>query len=146
MVINIPGTLINLKLQQSYEVNYYTHQAQQQALFSYLNKKNDEFLDGYKDSINYSTLEQLHKNTVSLLNVIGNVQAGIVTEAEGKSEKPAPVEHLIHQSDGLTEINYRYLTGGFNPFPVNGFPSPESKWSKEIDTALHDYTSYITTI
>ena len=146
LVINIPGTLINLKLQQSYEVNYYTHQAQQQALFSYLNKKNNEFLDGYKDSINYSTLEQLHKNTLNLITEIGNIQAGIVREAEVESGKPAPVQDLISQSEEVPEINYRYLSGGFNPLPVNGFPSPESKWYKEIDAALHDYTSYISTI
>ena len=146
LVINIPGTLINLKLQQSYEGNYYTHQEQQQALFSYLHKKNNEFLACYKDSISYSTLEQLHKNTLQLLTVIGNIQAGIVREAEEVTGNPAPAQDLISESEGLTEIKYRYLTGGFNPFPVNGFPSPESKWSKEIDIALKDYITFISTV
>lgn len=146
LVVNVPGTLINLKLQQSYEENYYTHQEQQQALSSYLNKKNNEFLAGYKDSINYSTMGQLHKNTLQLLTVIGNIQAGIVREAEELAGNSAPAQDLISESEGLTDINYRYLTGGFNPLPVNGFPSPESKWSKEIDIALKDYISYIPTV
>jgi len=146
LVITIPGTLINLKLQQSYEGNYYTHQAQQQALFSYLNEKNRVFLESYKDSISFSTLDQLHKNTLSLLNVIGDVQTGIVREAEGEPEKDASVQNLIHKSDGLTEIEYRNLTSGFHHFPVNGFPFPESAWCKEIDTALKDYIAYISTV
>jgi hypothetical protein len=146
LVINIPGTLINLKLQQSYEGNYYTHQEQQQALSSFLNKKNIEFLAVYKDSINYSTMEQFHKNTLNLLTVIGNIQAGIVREAEELTGKPAPVQDLIIESEGLTEVKYRYLTGGFNPLPENGFPSPESKWSKDIDNALKDYISNILTV
>ena len=146
LVINIPGTLINLKLQQSYEGNYYTHQEQQQALFSYLNKKNNEFPGSYKDSINYGTLEQLHKNTLRLLTAIGNIQAGIVREAEVVTGNPAPAQDLIRESEGLTEIKYRYLTGGFNPFPLNGFPSPESRWSKDIDTALKDYIAFISTV
>ncbi len=147
LVINIPGTLINLKLQQSYEGNYYTHQEQQQALFSYLNKKNREFPGNYKDSSYYSTLEQLHKNTLSLLAVIGSIQVGMIKEAEEEAGKDAAsVQDLISQSGGLTEIKYRYLSGGFNPFPVNGFPSPESKWYKETDAALKDYTSFISTV
>lgn len=146
LVINIPGTLINLKLQQSYEGNYYTHQEQQQAMFSYLNKKNREFPGNYKDSSSYSTLEQMHKNTLKLLSVIENIQEGMVRESEGESGKTGPDQDLISQSEVFPEIKYRYLSGGFNPFPVNGFPSPESKWYKEIDTALQEYTSFISTV
>ena len=146
LLINVPGTLINLKLQQSYEGNYYIHQEQQQALSSYLNKKNYEFLTGYKDSVCYSTLEQLHKNTLRLLTVIGDIQAGIVKEAEELAGNPAPSQDLIRESEGLAEIKYRYLSSGFNPLPVNGFPSPESKWSKEIDIALKDYITFISTV
>ncbi len=146
LVINIPGTLINLKLQQSYEGNYYTHQEQQQAMFSYLNKKNREFPGNYKDSSSYSTLEQMHKNTLKLLSVIENIQEGMVRESEGESGKTGPDQDLISQSEVFPEIKYRYLSGGFNPFPVNGFPSPESKWYKEIDAALQDYTSFISTV
>jgi uncharacterized membrane protein len=54
LVINIPGTLINLKLQQSYEGNYYTHQEQQQALSSYLNKK----------TLNFSLVIRIQSTTV----------------------------------------------------------------------------------
>jgi len=146
LVINIPGTLINLRLQQSYEGNYYTHQDQQKALFSYLNKKNNDFPAAYKDSASFGTLEQLHKHTLNLLTVIGHIQAGIVKEAEAAAGKPATAPDLVREAEGLTEINYRYLTAGFNAFPVNGFPSPESKLYKEIDAALQDYTSFISTV
>jgi hypothetical protein len=91
-------------------------------------------------------MEQFHKNTLNLLTVIGNIQAGIVREAEEVGGNPDPAQDLISESEGLTEIKYRYLTGGFNPLPVNGFPSPESKWSKDIDNALKHYISYIPTV
>jgi len=146
LAIVIPGALINLKLQQSYEGNYYFHQEQQQALAGYLNGKNNLFLSNYKDSIYYISMDQIHKKTLDLLNKIGDIQADIISSAEGETGIPDMSRYLIKQNEGSGEIQYRQLPNGFRPLPVNGFPSPASESRKELDSALHDYITSLSSV
>ena len=146
LAIVIPGALINLKLQQSYEGNYYFHQEQQQALAGYLNGKNNLFLSNYKDSIYYISMDQIHKKTLDLLNKIGDIQADIISSAEGETGIPDMSRYLIKQNERSGEIQYRQLPNGFRPLPVNGFPSPASESRKELDSALHDYITSLSSV
>jgi hypothetical protein len=143
LVIIIPGALINLNLQYSYEEGFYSHQEQQQALYGYLSRNNNSLMTRYHDSLNYPKMEQLHAKTVSLLTLIGDVQTKMVRESEGEPYKPAISQDQIRQTETGTEIQYKKLSKAFHRAPVRDFLAPGCNTREELNSALKEYTNYI---
>jgi hypothetical protein len=143
LVIIIPGALINLNLQYSFEEGFYSHQEQQQALYGYLSRNNNSLMTRYHDSLNYPKMEQLHAKTVSLLTLIGDVQTKMVRESEGEPYKPAISQDQIRQTETGTEIQYKKLSKAFHRAPVRDFLAPGCNTREELNSALKEYTNYI---
>ncbi len=143
LVIIIPGALINLNLQNSYEEGFYSHQEQQQALYGYLSGNNNSLMTRYHDSLSYPQMEQLHAKTVSLLTLIGDVQTKMVQESEGEPGKPALSQDQIKQTETGTEIQYKKLSKAFHKAPVRDFLAPGCSSREELNSALTEYTNYI---
>jgi hypothetical protein len=61
--IIIPGALVNLNLQHSYEDGFFPHQEQQQVMYNYLYRNNNALVTRYQDSISYPQIAQLHSRT-----------------------------------------------------------------------------------
>ncbi len=143
LVIIVPGALISLNLQYSFEEGFYSHQEQQQALHNYLSRNNNSLMTRYHDSLSYPQMEQLHTKTVSLLTLIGEVQTKMVRESEGESGKPALSQDQIRQTETGTEIQYKKLSRAFHRAPVRDFLVPGCNTREELNSALTEYTNYI---
>jgi drug/metabolite transporter (DMT)-like permease len=143
LLIIVPGALINLNLQRSYEDGFYSHQKQQQALYGYLNSNNNSLLARYHDSLSYPQMEQLHAKTKSLLALVGDIQTKIVQQSEGEPGKPALSQDQISQTETGIEIQYEKLSRPFNPYPVWNFLAPGSNPREGLNTALKEYAKYI---
>jgi hypothetical protein len=143
LVIIIPGTLINLNLQSSFEEGYYSHQEQQQALYRYLSNNNNSLITRYHDSLSYPQMEQLHSRTISLLNLIGNVQTKMIQESEMEPGKPALNQDPIRQTETMSEIQYNKLSKAFNRAPVRDFLAPGCTTREELNSSLAEYANYI---
>src|SRR5664280_1074356 len=74
ILIVVPGAMITLNLQRSYQVYYYPHVDQQTALYDYLFRNNSSLISLYKDSLHYNEMEQLHSKTTGMLAIISTVQ------------------------------------------------------------------------
>ena len=74
LLIIVPGALVNLNLQHSYQDNYYPNNDQQNALYNYLFRNNSSLISRYHDSLSYQKLERLHTRTTDCLAVISNIQ------------------------------------------------------------------------
>lgn len=146
LTLIIPGTLINLKLQQSYEANYFIHNEQQQALFSYLSGYNNSLITNNRDSLIRSVTEELHTRTVGLLALIGNIQSDMVRKAEGEPGKPAIADEQIKMSETGPGIQYRQLSYPFHPAPVKDFLYTGSASPEDLDPALDDYLNYLSAV
>jgi hypothetical protein len=143
LVIIVPGALINLNLQNSYEEGFYSHQEQQQALYGYLSGNNNSLMTRYHDSLSYPQMEQLHAKTVRVLTLIGDVQTKMVQESEGEPGKPALSQDQIRQTETGIEIQYKKLSNAFPRAPVRDFLAPGCSTREELNSALTEYTNYI---
>jgi len=146
LLIIVPGTLINLNLQNSFEEGFYSNQQQQQALYGYLYRNNNSLMTRYHDSLCYPQMEQPHAKTISLLTLIGDVQKKMVQASEGEPGKPALSQDQIRQTETGTEIQYNKLSNAFNNASVRDFLAPGSSTREELNSALTEYGKYISGI
>jgi hypothetical protein len=144
LLIIIPGALVNLNLQHSYQDRYYTTNNQQNALYDYLFRNNNSLISRYHDSLSYQKLEQLHAKTTGILSVISNVQEEMIRESEGEPGKPAVSADIIIQNETGNEILYRKLSNPFNIIAVRDHLLPNCKSRQDINLAMSGYLDYLT--
>jgi hypothetical protein len=143
LLIIVPGAMVNLNLQNSYERGFYPQVSQQQAVYNYLYRNNNSLVARYHDSINYPQIEQLHSKTAALLNMISSIQVKMVQESEGKPGMPAISYSQIKQTETGPEIQYNLLSNPFHLDAVKDFLLPGCSSRQQLDAALADYNKLI---
>jgi hypothetical protein len=143
LLLIIPGALVTLNLQRTYQDRYYTNNNQQNAMYDYLFTHNHSIVGIYHDSLCYSKLEQLHSRTVQLLSVIGSVQENMVQESEGKPGKATVTSDAGQQVEPGHEIVYKELKRPFYQLSYRDHFSPGSKLLNYIDGAMKEYNDYL---
>jgi hypothetical protein len=146
LLLVLPGALINLSLQHSYQGYYYPNNNQQNALCNYLYSNNSSFVSRYHDSLSYPKLEQLHARTTRMLAIISNIQEKMVQESEGEPGKPAISAEQIRQAETGPEIIYKKLSRPFHPAPVKDFLMPGCTARQDINSAMTEYVNYLSGI
>jgi hypothetical protein len=144
MLIIVPGALINLNLQNTYDSGYYSHLEEQQVLFNYKYANNLTQIKQFHDSASYKKLDDLHSKTAGMLNLIGTIQTNMVAEAEGQPGIPALSPVQIRQTENGPEIQYKLLSKPFQTAPVKDFLMPGCSSRQELITALTNYKNFIT--
>jgi hypothetical protein len=143
LLIVVPGAMINLNLQISYNDGYYSHQLQQQALFNYRYTNNQSVISQYHDSLNYPEMEQLHARTKGVLSVINNLQIKMVEESEGRPNVPVLNLAQVRQTDTGPEIQYKLLSKPFQNDIVGELLLPGCNSREELNKALAEYSKYL---
>jgi uncharacterized protein with PQ loop repeat len=146
LLIIIPGAMITLNLQHSYQAYYYPNNDQQNALYDYLFKNNNSLISRYNDSLNYPKMEQLHSKTTGILTIIGNIQRKMVQESEGQPGKPAVSAGQLSQTKNGQEILYRQLSKPFDPGPAKVFLLSGCNAREELNSSMADYVSYLSSM
>jgi hypothetical protein len=139
----VPGALVNLSLQHSYQDQYYPNNNQQNAMYNYLYMNNSSLVSRLRDSLSYPKLEQLHTRTTGVLAIISNIQEKMVQESEGKPGKPAVSSAQINQTETGREILYYKLSRPFDPKPAKDFLLPGSTARQDINLAMSGYLDYL---
>jgi hypothetical protein len=146
ILIVVPGAMITLNMQRSYQAFYYPNNDQQKALYDYLFSSNSSLIGRYKDSSNYHEMEQLHLKTSGILTIISNIQEKMVQESEGQPGKPAvSASQIIHTKTGQ-EILYRELSKPLDHGPARAFLLPDCSARKELNSSMSEYLSYLTSV
>jgi hypothetical protein len=143
LVIIVPGALINLNLQYSYEEGFYSHQEQQQALCGYLSRNNNSLMTRYHDSLCYPEMEQLHSRTADLLKCISGIQSKMVQESEGRPGEPAVSAEKLTQTDFGLAIQYKLLSHPFLWAPVQDILLPECETRQLLNSMVKEYSDYL---
>ena len=146
LLIVIPGMMINLNLQNTYESGYYPNLFRQQTMFKYLRNSNDKYLEIYSDSLNYSHMGEVRGGTDELLAVINNIESKMIQEAEGDPGMPAIITDQIRQGKEGPEIQFRMLKSPFHTGPFRDFLKPGTASRQELDQSLGKYLGTITLI
>lgn len=134
----VPGALINMNMQNSYDQGFYNNHEQQRALHDYLTRHNTSLL---KDSsLKTPEIEKLSLATNELILLINEVKTGMVQEAE---EEPKKDEAQSGTIDSGSSINYMFISDRFNTvIPRQLFPSGISR--RKLEQALKNYSESIT--
>jgi uncharacterized membrane protein len=143
LAIILPGGLINLNLQQNYEEGFYSHQAEQKAMYDYLYKNNNSLMIRYHDSLSYPQIEQLHSRTAELLSFISDIETKMISEADGKPGMPVVISDQIIQTETGPEIQYMNISNRFHPAPAKDFLLPGTSSREELNSLLKDYVDYL---
>jgi hypothetical protein len=146
LLIVVPGAMITLNLQHSYQGFYYTNNDQQKALYDYLFRNNSSLISMYKDSLNYHEMEQLHSKTTGILAIISNIQEKMVQVSEGQPGKPAVSASQLIQTKTGQEILYRELSRPFDREPARAFLLPDASARKELNSSMSEYLNYLTSV
>jgi hypothetical protein len=143
LAITVPGAMIALNLQNSFDKGYYFHQEQQQALYNSLFSRNMSIMNQYHDSSEYQLMEKLHSKTTGLLTLIGDIQSKMVAESEGIPGIPAVNPIQISQTEKGPMIQYNLLLKPFDSAPFIDFLLPRCAPRQELNIALKDYSDYL---
>jgi hypothetical protein len=146
LLIVVPGAMLTLSLQHSYQAYYYPNNNQQKILYDYLVRHNSSVISRFKDSINYIEIERLHSKTAEILAIISNIQKKMVQESEGQPGKPAVSARQINQTDTGQEILYSELSKPFDPGPARAFLMPGCTTRNELNSSITRYVTYLTGI
>jgi hypothetical protein len=133
----VPGALVGLSFQKTYDEEFFYHQDQQSALFSYRIKTNEVLLTAYKDSVQFKKLEMIHLKTSDLIGQIDRIEQKMIELSEESHSL-----NMVKTADGK-EIDYRKLSNPFNIFIVKFMLYPEAVSRVEIDNSIRSYLSYI---
>jgi hypothetical protein len=143
LLIIIPGTVINLNMQHSYQGYYYPNNYQQSDLYKYLFSNNISLVNRYRDSLSYPKMEQLHSKTAGIIAIIDNIQEKMIQESEGEPGKPAVSASQIKATQTGHEIVYTQLSKPLDRIPVKTFLLSDSDVRKELNTSMGEYLSYL---
>lgn len=143
LLIVMPGALVNLNLQRSYQEYYYPNNTAQNEIYNYLYRKNGSVINRYTDSLCFKQMESLHSRTVAILTTISNIQEKMVQESEGKPGMPAISANQIIKTETGSEINYRELSSIMDPAPVIDFLLPQCKARQELNSSMADYINFL---
>lgn len=146
LLIAIPGAMLTLSLQQSYQDYYYPSNDQQKALYNYLLSSNSSLISSCKDSSSYHEMEKLHLKTAEILATISNIEKKMVQESEGQPGKPAVSTRQISQTETGLEINYRELSKPFDARPAKAYLAPGSNTRNELNSSIAEYVNYLSGI
>jgi hypothetical protein len=143
LLIIIPGTLINLNMQHSYQGYYYPNNYQQNDLYKYLFSNNISLVNRYRDSVSYPKMEQLHSKTTGIIEIIDNIQEKMVQASEGEPGKPAVSASQIKATQTGHEIVIQELSKPLDPVPVTAFLLPDCDARKALNFSMAEYLSYL---
>jgi hypothetical protein len=144
LLIIMPGALVNLNLQHSYQDYYYPNNSGQNDLYNYLYRNNSSIVSSYHDSLIYKNIEQLHTKTITMLELITNIQVKMVEKSEGDFGKPATGGTQIRESETGREIVYTELSNPMDPGPSLDFLIPGCTSRKDLNSSMGDYVIYLT--
>ena len=143
VLITVPGALLNLNLQNSYESGFFIQVKQQQVLYKSLYNNNQKLITQYHDSLNSGEIERLQSKTSVILGLIDKIALNMIAESEGKPGFPIIIPALIKETASGQEIQLDLLSKPFHQAPVRDFLLPGSSSRNELDTSLKEYLDYL---
>jgi hypothetical protein len=84
----LPGALVNLNLERTYENGFYIRLKKQDALIKLQEKANERLLTQYRDSVSSVNMGGIHSATGELIAVINLVEQNLAAVAETNRKEP----------------------------------------------------------
>ncbi len=142
-VIVLPGALVSLSLQHSYEAGFFPHLERQQMIYNVKSDQNSQLLVQYQDSLIYPQMEQIHSRTVDLVSYITDIQVKMVQDAEGEPGNPAIAKDQINDTEQGKIVLYTRLSDPFTKEPVKNYLLSGSESRQNLESEILKYSEFI---
>lgn len=143
LLIVVPGALVSLNLQRSYESGFFANLERQQMIYNVKTYQNNLILAQYKDSLVYPEMEPIHARTAELISYITDIEVKMVQESEGKPGSPALANDQISETEDGPVILYSSLSVPFTPGPVQKYLLDGSEYRQNLESEISKYTKFI---
>lgn len=140
----VPGALVNLNLERTYEEGFFIRQEKQEALIRLQEYSNNILLMLYSDSVVFPQMKSIHSATNELLGTIGLIEQNMVEIAEGSAGKPPAVLTELSGEYDMKPIDYKTLQQPFHPAPVSLMLLPGCKARDVLEEKLARYKEILT--
>jgi len=144
ILLIVPAAMISLNVQRNFAEGYYSHQQQEQVLYTYLQEKTTSVLAKQNNSEAFPVMEQLHNRTNDLIKSINAVELKMVALAEGKKGQPVSDPVQVMQTAAGQKIDFNLIHDAFTYEPVNAYLLPGTESRMELEKAMADYRNYVT--
>jgi hypothetical protein len=135
----IPGALVNLNLERTYEEGFFIRMEKQDALIRLQEYGNKRILSFYNDPVKFSGMKSIQSATDELLGIIHHIKRNMVDIAEGPAGKPDPLLIELSGSNKWTQIQYRTLQRPFHPAPASLLLLPGCKARDILEKEIFKY-------
>jgi len=142
-VIILPGALVSLNLQHSYEDGFFPHLERQQMIYNVKSDQNNQILVSYQDSLIYPQMEKIHSRTAHLLAYISDIQVKMVQDAEGEPGNPSIAKDQISETEKGIKILYTRLSDPFTKEPVKNYLLSGSESRQNLESEILSYSDFI---
>jgi hypothetical protein len=138
----LPGALVNLNLERTYENGFYIRLKKQDALIKLQEKATDRFLTQYRDSVSSEKMTGIHSATGELIAVINLVEQNLAAVAETNQKEPNQSLPELKGSNFYDPASDRFPKNPFSITPTSLMLLPGCKariiLEKEIESYEHE--------
>lgn len=144
--IVLPGALVNMNLQNTFESGYYPNLRNQQNMSQFLQEKDNLYFTVNKDSVINPKVLELHSRTKSLVSLISEIEVKMIQASDVESATATSGNEQIIQTNNGPAIEISKLKNAFDPLPVKDFLLPGAKTRQELNNAFIDYTRFLSSL
>jgi hypothetical protein len=135
----LPGALVNLNLERTYENGFFIRLKKQDALIKLQEKSNERFLTQYRDSVSSVNMAVVHSATGELLAVIRLVEQNMAEIAERNDKVPDQSLLELKGSNDYDPSSDRFPDAPFSTRPVSLMILPGCKARDILEKEIGRY-------
>ena len=135
----LPGALVNLNLERTYENGFFIRLKKQDALITLQEKANNRFLTQYRDSVSSANMAGIHSATGELIAIIKLVEQNMAAVADEKAQEP---NQSLLELKGLNDFDPaadRFPSAPFSTRPVSLMLLPGCKARDILEKGIDKY-------
>jgi hypothetical protein len=136
----LPGALVNLNLERTYENGFYIRLKKQDALIKLQEKANDRLRSQLSDSVSSEKMAGIHSATGELIEVINLVEQNLAAVAETNQIEPNQSLLELKGTDFYDPASDRFPN---NPFSIKPSSQMLLKGCKVRDTLEKEIDKYV---
>jgi hypothetical protein len=135
----LPGALVNLNLERTYENGFFIRLKKQDALIRLQEKANNSFLTQYHDSVSYVNMALIHSATGELIATIDLVQQNMAAVADENKEVPGQRFLDLQGSYDYDPASDKFPDKPFSIRPVSLMLLPGCKTRDILEKRIDSY-------
>jgi hypothetical protein len=135
----LPGALVNLSLERTYENGFFIRLKKQDALIKLQEKANDRFLIRYQDSVSYVKMAGIHSATGELIAIIKLAEQNMAAVADENAKEPNNSLLELKGSNDYDPATDRFPRAPFSIRPVSLMLLPGCKARDILEKGIDTY-------